>query len=70
MKKPGPTGKFPRGRKALDDEGEIKIAITADKLTDTIRLDFNKGISWFGLGPEEAAQLAVLLLQKVKELKE
>src|SRR5690554_4587002 len=43
---------YPRGKLNADDEGQLAIAITTkDK---TVIVDFGKGVTWLGLGAEEA----------------
>jgi hypothetical protein len=52
----GPTGDFPRGRLNPGDEGEIRVAIVADK--GTVVLAFGAPIEWLGCSPEEAVEIA------------
>ncbi len=64
----GPTGRFPRGSAAPDDEGEFQMAIATDHQQGIIRIDFGTPIGWMGLPSREARQFAGLLLEKADEL--
>ena len=57
---------YPRGKLNADDEGQLAIAITTkDK---TVVIDFGKGVTWLGLGAEEARQLGRNLLRRADEI--
>lgn len=58
---PGATGKFPDGKLDASDQGELKLKISSDD--SLVRLDFGTPIAWFALPKEQAAQLALVLLQ-------
>jgi hypothetical protein len=58
---------YPAGRVGPDDEGALACAIAADKQHGRVRLDFGKLIAWFSVTPEEAVQLAELLIAKARE---
>jgi hypothetical protein len=64
-KKLGTTGEFPDGKTSEDDKGELAMAIgNKDGL---VFIDFgNKPIDWISFKPEEAVQLAYLLLSHAK----
>lgn len=64
----GPTGKFPRGQVDPSDEGELSLAIAADRGNGIIRIEFGKPIAWIGLPTKEAREFAALLLEKADEL--
>jgi hypothetical protein len=64
----GATGRFPYGRAAEDDEGELQIAMAADHGNAIVRLQFGKPIGWLGLPSVNARQLAALLIEKADEL--
>lgn len=66
IKKPylGATGKFPHGKLNKDDEGELamKVGVQNGKVV----LDFGKEIAWLGMNPQDAADLASLLLKHAR----
>lgn len=64
----GATGRFPLGKLTPSDEGEIRFGIAADPQTKTIILNFGKPVAWLGLPRKEAAELAAMILEKLKEL--
>lgn len=66
--KPGPTGKFPRGKVRPDDEGELAIAVSKRK--GEIFIDFNKPIRWFALNPGECQQFINLLQKRCDEMRQ
>lgn len=59
---------YPAGRVAADDEGVLACAIATDHAHGRVRIDFGKPITWFSLMPDEAAQLAQMLIRKAREL--
>jgi len=64
----GATGKRPRGRIHLSDEGELRFGVLLDTEHGVIVLNFGKPVAWMGLPPALARQLASLLIQKADEL--
>lgn len=57
--------KYPRGKFNADDEGELAMKIgVKDK---TVIMDFGKPVVWIGLGPQDAANLAGLLVRRARE---
>lgn len=56
----GATGAFPQGKVNRTDEGELRMAISSDG--NIVRLDFGKPVAWLGLPPNEAKELAALLM--------
>jgi hypothetical protein len=66
MKRPGPTGDFPHGKLADDDEGGINVALSRFRAPDgerMVRLDFTKPVAWLALPSERAIAFALTLLQ-------
>ena len=57
----GATNTFPRGKINESDEGGLKMSVYSKD--GTIFLDFGKPCAWIGLGPNEARQMASLLLK-------
>jgi len=63
----GPTGKFPNGKLNDDDEGEITVAIAADKAKGVVVIDFGKPTAWIGFTPDQAVDIAEMLHAKARE---
>lgn len=68
MKKPqpGPTGDYPHGRLADDDEGGINVALSNHMAPDgsrMVRFDFGKPVAWLSLPREQAVAFASLILK-------
>lgn len=61
----GPTKYFPDGKLNKDDEGEIRIAITAHE--DKVIIDFGSKVTWIGFTKEQAIEIGNLLIQKASE---
>ena len=64
----GATGEFPRGKLAKDDEGELSLAVAAKD--GSVMIAFGKSVSWIGMGPDDAEQLANIILERAKEARE
>lgn len=60
----GPTGDFPDGKMRADDEGAIRMGATVYE--GKVVLNFGTPITWIGLHPQEAADLATLLLDHAR----
>lgn len=57
----GPTGQFPRGKIRPDDEGAVRIAVGHEE--GTVIIDFGTRVTWIGLPPEMAIELARAIQQ-------
>jgi len=68
METPGPTGNFPEGKLNDDDEGELAIAIIADKTKQVVAIDFGKPVHWLAMPRANAIEFANILLAKAAEL--
>lgn len=64
----GATGRFPRGHADASDEGELRMAITADYGQAIVRLNFGTPTAWIGLPVAEARELAAALLAAAEDL--
>lgn len=64
----GATGNFPRGKADAHDEGEIRLAMAADRANGIVRIDFGTPVAWIGLPVKEAREFAALLLKKATEV--
>jgi hypothetical protein len=64
----GATGQFPYGKADPTDEGELKMALSADRQQGIVRLEFGKPTAWLGLPVRQARELAETLLEKAKEV--
>jgi hypothetical protein len=63
--KPGPTGDFPRGKIAEDDEGELNCMVSHSQ--GVVRVDFGTTLSWFALEPKMAVAFASAILAHAKQ---
>ncbi len=63
----GATGKYPEGKIADNDEGEIKIGITTMK--GRVVIDFGKQIYTVGFTPDQAMSIAEVLIKRAMEIK-
>lgn len=57
----GATGRHPEGKLTPQDEGEIAFAIT--NTMGKVVVNFGKPVAWLGMRPQDARQLADLLLR-------
>ena len=60
--KPGPTGEFPRGRIAAQDDGELLIEFGLGPGGQII-VEFGTSVQWIGLSPDDARGMANRLLR-------
>lgn len=58
----GSTGNLPGGKINHTDEGELRMAVSADRSTETVVIDFGTPVAWFGMRPESAEGLAEILM--------
>lgn len=61
----GPTGKFPDGKIAEHDEGEIVFAVGSH--AGRVTIDFGKPIHSVGMTAHQAMALAQMLIQKARD---
>jgi len=59
---------YPEGRLGAHDEGELAYAVGVDERHGVVLINFNKPVSWLGLGPDDAVTLAQCLLDKARAL--
>ena len=67
----GPTGRFPEGKLAEQDEGEIKMIVGnhRDESGRTkVVIDFGKPIRWVGMNAQQALDVAVMLQKHAREI--
>lgn len=62
----GALGDFPEGRLTKTDEGSIQFAV--GEKDGKVVLDFGTPVHWLGLNPQQAADLAGLLLKRAREV--
>lgn len=60
--------KWPQGRIAPDDDGQLVIAIAADTKHKILKIHFGKPVEWIGLGKAEVNGLIELLQKRVREI--
>jgi hypothetical protein len=58
----GPTGEYPRGSLGPGDHGALKIGVAHDSKGNVI-INFGTDVSWLGFPPEQAIQLAKLIMR-------
>lgn len=58
---------YPRGLARPDDEGEFKMRLGHNGVA--VLVDFQKPVTWIGLGPDEAEQFAAGLVKHAAELR-
>lgn len=58
----GATGKYPHGSFGPHDEGALQMAVAHDS-QGNVHVNFGKDVSWFALPPEQAINLAKLILR-------
>lgn len=61
----GSLGNFPEGQLTKTDEGAIQFAV--GEKDGKVVLDFGTPVVWVGLNPQQAADLASLLLKRARE---
>ena len=60
----GATGEFPQGKLVPHDEGAIQFAI--GEKDGKVVIDFGTSVHWFAMTPQEAADLASVLLKRAR----
>lgn len=58
----GASGAFPDGKLNRHDEGELRLAVGRDA-NGLVRVEFGKPVAWLALPPNEAKELAALLMR-------
>lgn len=59
---------YPEGRMGADDDGSVAFAVAADPVKGVVIINFNKPVAWLGMPPEQAMQLAQLLMNHAKKI--
>jgi hypothetical protein len=62
----GSTGEFPRGKLNDDDEGALRLAVTAHE--GVVKIIFGKPVAWLGLPKKEALELAATIKKHADSL--
>jgi hypothetical protein len=62
----GALGDFPDGKLTKTDEGSIRFAV--GEKGGKVVLDFGTPVNWVGMNPQQAADLASLLLKRAREV--
>lgn len=62
----GPTGRFPEGRLAPHDEGELRYAVGT--LGANVVIDFGAPVKSLGLPPASARELGGILIARADEI--
>jgi len=62
----GALGEFPEGKLTKSDEGALQFAIGAKD--GKVILDFGTSVHWVGMTPQQAADLASILVKRAREV--
>jgi len=62
----GAVGAFPEGKLTRSDEGAIQFAV--GEKDGKVVLDFGTPVSWIGMSPQQAADIAGALLAHAREV--
>jgi hypothetical protein len=60
--------KWPQGRLSGLDEGQIAFAIGPDESGKNVVIDFGKQVAWVAMTPEDAVQLAQMLIKHARAI--
>lgn len=60
--------KWPEGRIAAEDDGELAIMIATDPAKNVVRFEFGKPVAWLAMPPEQAKELGELMIRRANEL--
>ena len=58
--------KYSKGRKSADDDSGIAIAVYTSG--NIIKIDFGKPTEWVGFGPQDAVDLAQVLIKHARKI--
>lgn len=61
----GALGDFPEGQLSKSDEGSIQFAIGVKD--GKVVLDFGTPVAWVGMNPQQAMDVAALLVKRARE---
>jgi hypothetical protein len=61
----GALGDFPEGQMNKTDEGAVQFAVGVQG--GKVVLDFGTPVAWVGMNPQQAADLATLILKRARE---
>ena len=64
--KVGPTGNYPDGKLNEHDEGELSMAVGIEE--GVVVIKFGAAVTWLGLSPDAAVDLAKALLARASQL--
>lgn len=64
----GASGEFPEGKISKDDQGELRVVISADRKSKIVKIYFGKSVDWLGLPKHEALKWAKVIKEKAEEL--
>jgi hypothetical protein len=64
----GRTGEYPDGKYCHDDQGELRMAIAADKKKGMVVFNFGRSVNWLVLPKKVALELARVIREKAESL--
>lgn len=59
---------WPEGRVDGTDDGQVAFKIESDPDTQVVKIDFGKPVVWVGMGPQDAVQMAQLLIKHARAI--
>ena len=59
---------WPEGRIEGTDDGQIVFKLSSDPETGVIKVDFGKPVTWVGMSPNDAVQVAQLLIKHARSI--
>lgn len=62
----GPTGKFPHGKIAPNDGGELNVSVGT--VGDKVEVQFGTWVNWLGMTADQARTLAAGLVEAAAEI--
>lgn len=64
----GPQQDFPAGSYGPEDQGALAFAVGHDQRNKKVFLEFGVEVKWLAMDPEQAVNLAEILIQYAREL--
>lgn len=57
---------YSQGRLSADDDGDVAFKISSDAEKSVVRIDFPKPMTWIAMNPQEAIELAQMLIKQAR----
>ncbi|AMV20438.1 hypothetical protein VT03_21245 [Planctomyces sp. SH-PL14] len=59
---------YPNGRLNASDDGEVAFKIGGDGERGVVVIDFGKPVTWVGMTPQQAVEMAQLMIKNAREV--